>query len=174
MNAAANVPVTTGSDQDATILAMKRRTAADIGAGNTDHVGNYDAATVANKKLARARMLARCAPGIPLYDDTGDAELKIDMVECYLSCVFVMPVHGTVQNDIGIVQQLDLTLIDTETHFEHGKTLAFGLEHRVVTSGESFSYAAITALSGSDFTDDMRVVVTMETIGGSQALQSAA
>eukprot|EP01047_Picozoa_sp_COSAG01_P089529 COSAG01_NODE_21607_length_893_cov_67.313602_2_plen_128_part_00 len=41
MNAAANVPATTGSDQDATILAMKRRTAADIGAGNTDHVGNY-------------------------------------------------------------------------------------------------------------------------------------
>jgi hypothetical protein len=101
MNAAANVPVTTGSDQDATILAMKRRTAADIGAGNTDHVGNYDAATVANKKLARARMLARCAPGIPLYDDTGDAELKIDMVECYLSCVFVMPVHGTVQRPLS-------------------------------------------------------------------------
>jgi hypothetical protein len=80
---------------------------------------------------------------------------------------------GTV-NDIGIVQQLNLTLIDTETHFEHGKTLAFGLEHRAVTSGESFSYAAITALSGSEFTDDFRVVATFETIGGSQEPQSAA
>jgi hypothetical protein len=80
---------------------------------------------------------------------------------------------GTV-NDISIVQQLDLTLIDTETHFEHGKTLTFGLEHRAVTSGESFSYAAITALSGSEFTDDFRVVVTMETVGGSQEPQSAA
>jgi hypothetical protein len=78
---------------------------------------------------------------------------------------------GTV-NDIGIVQQLNLTVIDTETHFEHGKTLAFGLEHRAVTSGESFSYAAITALSGSEFTDDFRVVVTFETVGGSQEPQS--
>jgi hypothetical protein len=78
---------------------------------------------------------------------------------------------GTV-NDIGIVQQLNLTVIDTETHFEHGKTLAFGLEHRAVTSGESFSYAAITALSGSEFTDDFRVAVTFETVGGSQEPQS--
>jgi hypothetical protein len=80
---------------------------------------------------------------------------------------------GTV-NDIGIVQQLNLTVIDTETHFEHGREMSFGLDHRAVTSGESFSYAAITALSGSEFTDDFRVVVTFETVGGSQEPQSAA
>ena len=34
--------------------------------------------------------------------------------------------------------------------------------------------AAITALSGSEFTDDFRVVATFETVGGSQEPQSAA
>ena len=78
---------------------------------------------------------------------------------------------GTI-GDLGVVQQLDLVLIDGESHWEHGKELVMSLSHRAVDS-ETLAYGAITALGGSDFTDDMRVLVTFETVGGSQAPQSA-
>jgi hypothetical protein len=74
-------------------------------------------------------------------------------------------------NELGRPQMLNVVLLDGETHFEHGKKIIFSLDTRTIGS-EPFSYGAIEAMSGSDFTDDMRVVVTMETVGGSQAPQS--
>eukprot|EP01047_Picozoa_sp_COSAG01_P044338 COSAG01_NODE_3999_length_5446_cov_4.154853_3_plen_166_part_00 len=76
-------------------------------------------------------------------------------------------------NELGIPQALNVVLLDGETHFEHEKELTFSLDTRTI-GADPFSYGSIAAMSGSDFTDDMRVVVTMETVGGSQAPQSAA
>ena len=74
-------------------------------------------------------------------------------------------------NDIGIVQQLNVVLLDGETHFEHEKELTFSLDTRTI-GADPFSYGSIAAMNGSEFTDDFRVVVTMETVGGSQEPQT--
>ena len=69
--------------------------------------------------------------------------------------------------DMGFMQPFDLTLIDRETHFEHGKELSFDLLTRSVSEG---GFGDLESL-GEDFVS-MRVVVTMETVGGSQEPQS--
>ena len=76
-------------------------------------------------------------------------------------------------NELGTPQALNVVLLDGETHFEHEKELTFSLDTRTI-GADPFSYGSIAAMSGSDFTDDFRVVVTMETVGGSQEPQSAA
>ena len=72
--------------------------------------------------------------------------------------------------DMGFTQPFDLTLIDRETHFEHGKELSFDLQFRSVS--EEGELGAIQSL-GEGFAA-MRAVVTMEAVGGSQEPQSAA
>ena len=74
-------------------------------------------------------------------------------------------------NELGTPQTFNVVLLDGETHFEHEKELTFSLDTRTI-GADPFSYGSIAAMSGSDFTDDFRVVVTMETVGGSQAPQS--
>eukprot|EP01049_Picozoa_sp_SAG25_P009502 SAG25_NODE_946_length_4635_cov_4.212963_3_plen_566_part_00 len=87
--------------------------------GATDNVVNYNAATAGNQQLARARLLARCTPPVPAYDDTGgatagDDELQIEMVECYLSLVMVLPVHGTVPRPLSTQFTYDNVHLITE------------------------------------------------------------
>jgi hypothetical protein len=87
--------------------------------GATDDVVNYNAATAGNQQLARARLLARCTPPVPAYDDTGgattgDDELQIEMVECYLSLVMVLPVHGTVPRPLSTQYTYDNVHLITE------------------------------------------------------------
>ena len=79
---------------------------------------------------------------------------------------------GTV-NDLGSAQTLNLTLMEGETHLPHGQQLAFSLDHRPIT-GSPFRYSDITALAGADFPDNLRVVITLECTGGSQAPESEA
>ena len=71
--------------------------------GVTDNGSNYNAPTAANQQLARARLLARCTPPVPAYDDhtNGNDELSLSMIECYLSAVYVLPVHGTVPRPLS-------------------------------------------------------------------------
>jgi hypothetical protein len=70
--------------------------------------------------------------------------------------------------DMGFTQPFDLTLIDGETHFEHGKKLSFDLQFRSVS--EEGELGSIQSL-GEGFAA-MRAVVTMETVGGSQEPQT--
>jgi hypothetical protein len=74
---------------------------------NDDSVG-------ARRQLARARLLARCTPPVPAYDDAGDGELEIEMVECYLSLVMVLPVHGTVPRPLSTQFTYDNVHLITE------------------------------------------------------------
>ena len=85
------------------------------GKNNTSYNAIEDDASVgARRQLARARLLARCTPPVPIYDDSGTNELKIDMVECYLSCVYVLPVHGTVPRPLSTQVTYDNIHLITE------------------------------------------------------------
>ena len=64
--------------------------------------GTFVAADAAARAVARSRCLARYAPAIPAYDDTGaTTELEIDIKEVYLMATYALPVAGTVPRPLS-------------------------------------------------------------------------
>eukprot|EP01046_Picozoa_sp_COSAG06_P009733 COSAG06_NODE_513_length_14851_cov_16.976478_14_plen_546_part_00 len=86
--------------------------------------GAFVAADAATRAVARSRCLARYAPAIPAYDDTGaTTELEIDIKEVYLMATYALPVAGTVPRPLSSQYVFDHITLLTKQLDNTTKTL---------------------------------------------------
>ena len=111
------------TDNIATGDVTKLKTGVGYVVGDVDTDFNYNSTDAGGKKLARARMLARCAAPVAAYDDSGNAELVCFPEEVYIMAYYALPVHGTVPRPMSIQIPFDSVTLLTENISSKSTTL---------------------------------------------------